>query len=82
MASLHQLFIVGRIFAGLLAGRDGEEVVAAVRDCAVTDPAPILKRATFAVVLAIVALGCFEAVGSANAPMLADVAAIRSGVDL
>ena len=52
--------MVGCIFGGLLAGRDGEEVMVAIRDRAVTDPAPILKNTAFVAVLAIVALGCAE----------------------
>lgn len=82
MATLHQMVIVGRVVRGLLAGRDGEEVIADVRDCARTDPTSILKKVVFVAVLAVVALGCVEAAVNANSPLLADFNAIRMVVGL
>jgi len=82
MATYYQMVVVSRVFRGLLAGRDGEEVIAEVRDCAVSDPKPILKKAAVVAVLVIVALGCAEAAIKAKSPLLAHLNTNGTVVDL
>ena len=52
MVAYHQMVVVARIIRGLLAGRDGEDVVAEVRASPVVDSASTLQTVALMAILA------------------------------
>ena len=82
MVAFHQMVVVARIIRGLLAGRDGEDLVAEVRASPVTDPARTLKAVALMAILLFVAFGFVSAVVGDNVPPTAALHEIRTSVDL
>jgi hypothetical protein len=70
MVTFDQMVVVARIARGLLAGRDGEDVVADVRTAPVIDAAPIVRSIVLTVVLACVAVGLTRAAGKGTAALV------------
>ena len=82
MVAFHQMVVVARIIGGLLAGRDGEDLVAEVRASPVTDPARTLEAVALMAILTFVAFGLASAVVGDNVPPTASLHGIRTSADL
>ena len=82
MVAFHQMVVVARIVRGLLAGRDGEDLVAEVRASPVTDPARTLEAVALMAILTFVAFGFVRAVVGDNVPPTAALHETRTSVDL
>jgi len=82
MVAFHQVVVLVRILRGLLAGRDGEDLVAEVRALPVTDPTTTLGVAALVAVLTFTALGFAEATGNGHGRPIAAAHEIRTSVDL
>lgn len=81
MVALNQVVILARMIGGLLAGRDGEDVVAEVRAAPVAEAAPILRSVVLTVVLTCLAFG-FAREGNTGVGLTAAFHDIRTLVDL
>jgi hypothetical protein len=76
------MVVVARLIRGLLAGRDGEDLVAEVRASPVADPVPTLRAVALMAMLTFAALGFVRAVASDNVTPTAALHEIRTLVDL
>jgi len=70
MVTFDQMVVVARIARGLLAGRDGEDVVADVRAAPVIDTAPLVRSIVLTVVLTCVAFVVARATGKGTAALV------------
>lgn len=66
MLTFTHVVVVARIARGLLAGRDGEDVVAEARAAPVADGAFVMRSLVVTVVLSCVAVGFARAAGEGN----------------
>ena len=82
MVAFHQMIMVAHIIRRLLAGRDGEDLVAEVRASPVTDPTFTLQTMALMAILTFVTFKFIRAAVGDNVPPTAALHEIRTSVDL
>lgn len=70
MVAFEKIVMTARIARGLLAGKDGDSLIANLRDSQVIDPEPLLKKVAVGAFLAILAFG-FARMVPDHAPLTA-----------